>query len=122
MREVLRDLPRERRADQAHDRAEFRDGDQQRPVRYGEYTTPMSFQYNDIIDRTLAFPVDRQFRYAVGAQYALGQNITLGTDFTLIDAGSAPVNQVGGPLRGTVVGSYAPNLLYAIGLNLVWRF
>ena len=50
-------------------------------------------------NRTLAFPVDRQFRYAVGGQYALSQNITLGADFTLIDAGSAPVNQVGGPLQ-----------------------
>src|SRR5262245_31955197 len=73
-------------------------------------------------NRTLAFPVDRQFRYAVGAQYAVSKNITLGADFTLIDAGSAPVNQVGGPLQGTVVGSYSPNLIYAVGLNLIWRF
>jgi long-subunit fatty acid transport protein len=73
-------------------------------------------------DRTLAFPVDRQFRYALGAQYALTKNITLGADFTLIDAGSAPVNQTGGPLMGAVVGSYSPDLIYAVGLNLVWRF
>jgi long-chain fatty acid transport protein len=73
-------------------------------------------------NRTLAFPVDRQFRYALGAQYALSKNITVGADFTLIDAGSAPVNQGGGPLTGTVVGSYSPNLLYAVGLNLAWRF
>ena len=50
------------------------------------------------------------------------KNITLGTDFTLIDAGSAPVNQTGGPLMGTVVGSYSPNYLYAIGFNIIWRF
>ena len=73
-------------------------------------------------NRTLAFPVDRQFRYALGAQYALSKNITLGADLTVIDAGSAPVNQVGGPLQGTVVGSYSPNLIYAVGLNLIWRF
>jgi long-chain fatty acid transport protein len=73
-------------------------------------------------NRTLSFPVDRQFRYALGAQYALTKNITLGADLTIIDAGSAPVNQVGGPLQGTVVGSYSPNLLYAVGLNLIWRF
>jgi long-chain fatty acid transport protein len=72
--------------------------------------------------RTLAFPVDRQFRYALGVQYAIRKNITLGADFTLIDAGSAPVTQAGDPLQGTVVGSYSPNLLYAIGLNLIWRF
>jgi long-chain fatty acid transport protein len=73
-------------------------------------------------DRTVAFPVDQQFRYAFGVQYSIRRNITLGADFTLIDAGSAPINQVGGPLQGTLVGSYSPNLLYAIGLNLIWRF
>jgi long-chain fatty acid transport protein len=73
-------------------------------------------------NRTLAFPVDRQFRYALGAQWALTRNITLGTDFTLIDAGSAPVTQGSSPLTGTVVGSYSPNLLYAVGVNLIWRF
>ena len=73
-------------------------------------------------NRTLGFPVDRQFRYALGVQYAVSKNITLGTDLTIIDAGSAPINQSGGPLRGTLVGSYSPNLLYAIGFNLIWRF
>jgi len=73
-------------------------------------------------NRTLAFPVDRQFRYALGVQYAVTKNITLGTDLTIIDAGSAPINQTGGPLQGTLVGSYSPNLLYAVGFNLIWRF
>jgi long-chain fatty acid transport protein len=73
-------------------------------------------------NRTLAFPVDRQFRCALGAPYVLSENITHGADLTVIDAGSAPVNQVGGPLQGTVVGSYSPNLIYAVGLNLIWRF
>jgi long-chain fatty acid transport protein len=73
-------------------------------------------------DRTLGFPVDRQFRYALGVQYAVTKSITIGTDLTIIDSGSAPVNQSGGPLMGTVVGNYSPNLLYAIGFNLIWRF
>jgi len=73
-------------------------------------------------NRTVAFAVDRQFRYAFGVQYAVAKNITLGATYTLIDAGSAPVNQVGGPLQGTVVGDYSPNLVHAIGLNLAWRF
>ena len=73
-------------------------------------------------NRTVAFAVDRQFRYAVGAQYDITKTLTLGAAFTLIDAGSASVNQAGGALRGTVVGDYSPNLLYAIGLNLIKRF
>jgi len=73
-------------------------------------------------NRTLTFPVDRQFRYALGTQYALTKNLTLGADLTIIDAGSAPLTQTGGPLQGTVVGSYSPDLIYAVGLNLIWRF
>ena len=73
-------------------------------------------------NRTVAFAVDRQFRYAVGVQYALSKDIALGAAYTLIDAGSAPVSQVEGPLRGTVVGDYSPNLIHALGFNLTWRF
>jgi long-chain fatty acid transport protein len=73
-------------------------------------------------NRTVAFAVDRQFRYAVGVQYALSKDIVLGAAYTLIDAGSAPVTQAGGPLQGTVVGDYSPNLIHALGFNLTWRF
>jgi long-chain fatty acid transport protein len=72
--------------------------------------------------RTVAFPVDEQFRYAIGVQWAVSKDITLGAMYTLIDAGSAPVNQSRGPLTGTLVGDYSPNLLHAIGFNLSWRF
>ena len=65
-------------------------------------------------NRTLAFPVDRQFRYAVGAQWALTRDITLGTDFTLIDAGSAPITQGGSPLTGTLVGTIPETVIYAL--------
>jgi long-chain fatty acid transport protein len=72
--------------------------------------------------RTVAFPVDEQFRYAIGVQWAVTKDITLGAMYTLIDAGSAPINQSRGPLTGTLVGDYSPNLLHAIGFNLAWRF
>ena len=51
--------------------------------------------------------VDRQFRYAVGVQYEVSKTHTVGTALTLIDAGNAPVNQPGGPLRGTIGGDYS---------------
>jgi long-chain fatty acid transport protein len=72
--------------------------------------------------RTVAFPVDQQFRYALGVQYAVSKTMTLGAAYTLIDAGSAPVTQTRGPLAGTLVGDYSPNLIHAIGFNLAWRF
>lgn len=73
-------------------------------------------------NRTVAFPVDQQFRYALGVQYAVSKSITLGAMYTLVTLGSAPTDQSGGPLRGRLVGDYSPNLVHAIGLNLVWRF
>jgi len=73
-------------------------------------------------DRTVTTPVDRQIRYAVGVQYDLSARSTLGVAYTLINGGDAPVNQAGGPLRGTVVGHYDPNLYHAIGLNFAHRF
>ena len=73
-------------------------------------------------NRTVAFPVERQFRYAFGVQYAVNKDVTIGAAYTLIDAGSAPINQAGRPLQGTLVGDYSPNLLHAIGFNVTWRF
>lgn len=73
-------------------------------------------------NRTVAFAVDRQFRYAGGVQYDISPTLTLGAALTIVDAGSAPLNQAGGPLRGTIVGDYSPNLIYAVGLNLNKRF
>jgi long-chain fatty acid transport protein len=73
-------------------------------------------------NRTLAFAVDQQFRYALGAQYALSQTVTLGVAYTLIYAGLAPINQSGGALVGTVVGNYSPNFIHAIGFNATWKF
>ncbi len=72
--------------------------------------------------RTVLLPLDRQIRYAAGVQYDLSANTTFGLAYTLISTGDAPVNQEGGPLRGTVVGHYRPNFVHAIGLNFSHRF
>jgi long-chain fatty acid transport protein len=73
-------------------------------------------------NRTIPVAVDRQIRYAAGVQYDLSTSMTLGAAYTLISTGDAPVNQDGGPLRGTVVGHYAPNFIHAIGVNFSKRF
>ena len=72
--------------------------------------------------RTVLLPLDRQVRYSAGVQYDLSQTATLGVAYTLISTGDAPVNQDGGPLRGTVVGHYQPNFIHAVGLNFSKRF
>ena len=72
--------------------------------------------------RTVALPLDRQFRYSAGVQYDVSKSTTVGVVYTLISMGNAPVNQSGGTLVGTVVGHYRPNLVHAIGFNWITRF
>lgn len=72
-------------------------------------------------NRSVALPLDRTLRYALGAQYAWNENVTLGLAYEFIDAGSAGVNQ-SRPLAGTLVGDYSPNHIQVVNLNLIWRF
>jgi len=72
--------------------------------------------------RTVALPLDRQFRYSAGVQYDVSKSTKVGVVYTLISMGNAPVNQSGGTLVGTVVGHYRPNLVHAIGFNWITRF
>jgi long-subunit fatty acid transport protein len=72
--------------------------------------------------RTVAMPLDRQYRYSTGVQYDVAKDLTLGAAYTLIDAGDAPFNMESGPLKGNLVGRYRPNFIHAIGLNLNKRF
>ena len=73
-------------------------------------------------DRTVALPLDRQFRYSAGLIYEVTERITLGLAYTFIDAGSADVNQTRGPLAGTVQGDYSPNYIHVVGLSAAMRF
>ena len=63
----------------------------------------------DKANRTPNFPVDRQFRYAGGLQYALSQYVALGGSYENIGLGAAQIDQHRGPLAGTLIGSYSSN-------------
>jgi long-chain fatty acid transport protein len=73
-------------------------------------------------DRTVALPLDRQFRCSAGLIYDWNERITMGLAYTFIDAGSASVNQTRGPLAGTVRGDYSSNCIHAIALHFAMRF
>jgi long-chain fatty acid transport protein len=73
-------------------------------------------------DRTVALPLDRQFRYSAGLIYDLNERITMGLAYTFIDAGSASVNQTRGPLSGTVQGDFSSNYIHVVALNVAMRF
>jgi long-chain fatty acid transport protein len=73
-------------------------------------------------NRTVAMPLDRQRRYAVGVQYRFREDLTLGAAYEYMDAGDAPVDQSGGVLRGDFKGEMDSNGFHFFALNANWRF
>lgn len=72
-------------------------------------------------NRSVALPLDQQFRYALGAQYTWNESVQLGLAYEFIDAGSADISQ-SRPLAGTLVGDYSPNHIQVVNVNVVWKF
>ena len=73
-------------------------------------------------DRTIALALDRQYRYAVGALYDWRKDVTLGVAFEYMNAGSAPVDQQGGPLRGDLKSDLKNDDIYFLALSMNWKF
>jgi long-chain fatty acid transport protein len=76
----------------------------------------------DETNRSVSLPLDQQFRVAVGCQYAVTDDYTLGFAYEYANLGSAPVNQMRGPLAGTVEGDYQANSLNVFNINVIHRF
>jgi long-chain fatty acid transport protein len=73
-------------------------------------------------DRSIVMPLDRQYRYAVGLQYELRKDITLGAAYEYMDAGSAPVDQTGGALKGDLKGRLKDDAFNILALSINWKF
>jgi len=73
-------------------------------------------------DRSIVLPLDRQYRYALGTQYELRKDLTLGAAYEYMDAGSAPVNQTGGALKGDLKGRLKSDAFHILALNMNWKF
>lgn len=73
-------------------------------------------------DRSPTLPLDRQIRYALGLQYDLNENITLGCAYEFLDAGKARVDRTGGAFRGDLKGKYDTNFINLFNMNMVWKF
>jgi len=73
-------------------------------------------------DRSIVLPLDRQYRYGLGLTYDWRKNITFGAAYEYMDAGSAPVNQTGGPLRGNLKGRFKDDTFSILALNMNWKF
>ena len=73
-------------------------------------------------DRSIVLPLDRQYRYAVGLQYDLRKDLTLGAAYEYMDAGSAPVDQTGGLLKGDLKGDLKDDVFHILALSANWKF
>jgi long-chain fatty acid transport protein len=73
-------------------------------------------------NRSIVLPVDRQYRYALGVQYEWRKNISFGAAYEYMDAGSAPVNQTGGALKGDLKGRFKDDAFNILALNVNWKF
>ena len=73
-------------------------------------------------DRTPDLPLDRQIRYAVGAQYDWDDDISFGFAYEYLDAGDAKIDQFRGPLAGRLEGEYDTNEIHFMAVNVIWRF
>lgn len=71
---------------------------------------------SEAIYRTPDMPMDRQWRYAVGAQYNWKENMTVGGAFEYADYGSADIE------NDLLLGNYSDNQIYFIALNANWKF
>jgi long-chain fatty acid transport protein len=79
------------------------------------------FAYDDSpvssTDRTADMPIDRQLRFAVGAQYKWSERTTVGAAFEYVDLGDAEINNT-----SSLVGEYDRNYLLAFGAYANWKF
>jgi long-chain fatty acid transport protein len=66
-------------------------------------------------DRTVALPIDRQVRGAIGLRHDLSPNCTLGLSFVYVNLGSGRVR------TANVSGDYSNNDLFVVGLTLDFK-
>ncbi len=61
--------------------------------------------------------MDRQIRYAVGAQYQWNERVNIGGAFEYIDLGDARIND-----PTILTGEYEDNRIFMFALNLSYKF
>ncbi len=66
-------------------------------------------------DRTADMPMDRQVRYAFGAEYKKSDNLSIGADFVYADYGKGRIEAMG------FAGKYDSNDLVFFSVNANWR-
>jgi long-chain fatty acid transport protein len=96
----------------------FAAGVHYRPVE--KWLLQLGFAYDtspvDSDDRTPDMPIDRQIRYATGAQYQWNERLSTGAQFVYADYGKAKID------NDLLKGDYKRNDLFFFALNANWKF
>jgi long-chain fatty acid transport protein len=89
-----------------------------RPVE--KWLLQLGFSYDtspvDKEDRTPDMPIDRQIRYATGAQYKWSDHLSTGAQFVYADYGKAKID------NDLLKGDYKRNDIFFFALNANWKF
>ena len=101
-----------------HDTWKFAAGVHFRPV--DKWLLQLGFSYDsspvDSDDRTPDMPMDRQIRYATGAQYKWSERLSTGAQFVYADYGKAKID------NDLLKGEYKRNDIFFLALNANWKF
>jgi len=96
----------------------FAAGVHYRPV--DNWLLQLGFAYDtspvDKEDRTPDMPMDRQIRYATGAQYKWSERLSIGAQFVYADYGKAKID------NDLLKGEYKRNDIFFLALNANWKF
>jgi long-chain fatty acid transport protein len=71
--------------------------------------------------RSVSSPVGDQYRYGMGAQYAMSDSLTLGFAYEFLWEGDMGLSQGRGPVLGTVAGQFSGAYINFFCINLVWK-
>jgi long-chain fatty acid transport protein len=72
--------------------------------------------------RTPDLPNGDSWRLALGGRYRFSRNLDLGLGYSLLWMGDLAVQQSGGPLSGSLSGTYEESAIHFFALNLRWAF
>ncbi len=97
----------------------FSGGVHYRPVEEGLLQAGITYDTSPVSDgnRTAYLPMDRQIRYAVGAQYQWSERLNVGGAFEYIDLGDARIDD-----PDLLTGDYQDNRIFMIAFNLGYKF
>jgi long-chain fatty acid transport protein len=72
--------------------------------------------------RTVAAPIGNQWRFGLGAQYALNKAMTLGAGYEFQWQGDLGLYQSANRIQGTVAGRFSNVNINFFNINFIWRF